>query len=124
VAATPRRGPFGAQGTSGVAPALAQEPGPAYLSGLAACVREVGVPVTTPCYIPSPCIGVCRLDEARLLCEGCLRTTQEIARWPYADSPERLEILQRLRERRRAAGRTSEADSRPRRRTLARLGVA
>lgn len=66
--------------------------------------------------IPSPCIGVCRLDRARELCEGCLRTTQEIARWPYAEMPERLAILQSLRERRRAAGRTSPADSRPRRR--------
>ena len=66
--------------------------------------------------IPSPCIGVCRLDEGRRLCEGCLRTTQEIARWPYADTAERLEILQLLRERRRAVGRTSVADSRPRRR--------
>ncbi len=71
---------------------------------------------TTTIDIPSPCVGVCRLDAARLLCEGCLRTTREIARWPYAETPERLEILQRLRERRRAAGRTSPADSRPRRR--------
>jgi predicted Fe-S protein YdhL (DUF1289 family) len=45
-----------------------------------------------------------------------MRTTQEIARWPYADTPERLDILQLLRERRRAVGRTSPADSRPRRR--------
>jgi uncharacterized protein len=66
--------------------------------------------------IPSPCIGVCRLDVARLVCEGCLRTTIEIARWPTADTPERLQILQQLRERRRAIGRTSVADSRPRRR--------
>jgi uncharacterized protein len=66
--------------------------------------------------LPSPCIGVCRLDAGRLLCEGCLRTTQEIARWPYADTTERLDILQALRERRRAVGRTSAADSRPRRR--------
>jgi predicted Fe-S protein YdhL (DUF1289 family) len=78
-----------------------------------------GLPsVSTAIDIPSPCIGVCRLDPVSHLCEGCLRTTQEIARWPYADVPERHEILQRLRERRRAAGRTSEADSRPRRRAL------
>ena len=45
-----------------------------------------------------------------------MRTTQEIARWPYADTTERLDILQLLRERRRAVGRTSPADNRPRRR--------
>lgn len=66
--------------------------------------------------IPSPCIGVCRLDVARQVCEGCLRTTIEIARWPAAGTQERLQILQQLRERRRAIGRTSVADSRPRRR--------
>jgi predicted Fe-S protein YdhL (DUF1289 family) len=67
-------------------------------------------------------MGVCRLDEVTRLCQGCLRTTSEIARWPYADSGERLVILGRLRERRRAAGRTSDADSRPRRRAAARAG--
>jgi predicted Fe-S protein YdhL (DUF1289 family) len=66
--------------------------------------------------IPSPCIGVCRLDPATGLCAGCMRTTAEIAAWPDADSAERLAIVLRLRERRRAAGRTSLADSRPRRR--------
>jgi predicted Fe-S protein YdhL (DUF1289 family) len=67
--------------------------------------------------IPSPCIGVCRLDPATRLCAGCMRTADEIAAWPDADSAERLAIVLRLRERRRAAGRTSYADSRPRRRS-------
>ena len=66
--------------------------------------------------IPSPCIGVCRLDRTTGLCAGCMRTSAEIAAWPGADSAERLAIVLRLRARRRAAGRTSVADSRPRRR--------
>jgi hypothetical protein len=66
--------------------------------------------------IPSPCIGVCRLDPVSGLCAGCMRTLAEIAAWPGADDDERLAIVQRLRARRRAAGRTSAADSRPRRR--------
>jgi len=66
--------------------------------------------------IPSPCIGICRLDRETRQCEGCLRTAREIARWPYADNTERLTIVNDLRERRRARGRTSAADSRPRRR--------
>lgn len=52
--------------------------------------------------VPSPCVGVCRLDEARLYCEGCQRTMREIARWPYADDAERRAIVDGLRERRRA----------------------
>ncbi len=70
--------------------------------------------------IPSPCIGICKLDPASGLCLGCMRTAIEIAAWPRASDALRLEIVHRLRERRRAAGRTSAADSRPRRR---RLGV-
>jgi predicted Fe-S protein YdhL (DUF1289 family) len=48
-----------------------------------------------------------------------MRTLDEIAAWPAATSEERLAIVRRLRARRRAAGRTSAADSRPRRRRLA-----
>ncbi|HET6469671.1 MAG TPA: DUF1289 domain-containing protein [Geminicoccaceae bacterium] len=70
--------------------------------------------------IPSPCIAICELDEVTRRCKGCLRTPREIARWPYADNAEKLEIVQRLRERRRALGITSDADSRPRRRLRAR----
>ena len=35
--------------------------------------------VTEP--VPSPCISVCRMDAASGLCEGCLRTLDEIAAW-------------------------------------------
>jgi predicted Fe-S protein YdhL (DUF1289 family) len=69
--------------------------------------------------IPSPCIGVCRLDPGTGLCTGCMRTPHEIAAWPTAGDAERLAIVLQLRVRRRAAGRTSAADSRPRRRRSA-----
>jgi hypothetical protein len=68
--------------------------------------------------IPSPCIGVCRLDPETGLCAGCLRTPDEIAAWPAADTAGRMAILTVLKARRRAAGRTSAADSRPRRRAV------
>jgi hypothetical protein len=66
--------------------------------------------------IPSPCIGVCRLEPATGLCAGCFRTAAEIVRWPAASGTERLAIVRHLRERRRSRGITSPADSRPRRR--------
>jgi predicted Fe-S protein YdhL (DUF1289 family) len=52
-----------------------------------------------------------------------MRTVDEIASWPTANDAERLAIVLNLRVRRRAAGRTSAADSRPRRRRGTR-GVA
>ncbi|MCP4329023.1 MAG: DUF1289 domain-containing protein [Alphaproteobacteria bacterium] len=66
--------------------------------------------------IPSPCIAVCTLDPVTGYCRGCMRTAHEIGRWPVAENEERLAIVEQLKARRRAAGRTSAADSRPRRR--------
>jgi uncharacterized protein len=31
--------------------------------------------------VPSPCMSVCRMDMDTELCEGCLRTLDEIAAW-------------------------------------------
>lgn len=48
-------------------------------------------------------MGVCSLDE-RGMCEGCLRTTAEIARWSQMNDDERLTIMDvlPLREAQRA----------------------
>ena len=50
--------------------------------------------------MPSPCISVCRMDEASGLCEGCLRTIEEIATWSRLDDAGRRLVLQRLSPRR------------------------
>jgi predicted Fe-S protein YdhL (DUF1289 family) len=42
--------------------------------------------------ILSPCTGICRLD-ARGLCEGCLRTGDEIARWRSMSDGERRHLM-------------------------------
>ena len=36
-------------------------------------------PEATP--VPSPCIGLCRMDAAHGWCEGCHRTIEEITAW-------------------------------------------
>lgn len=41
---------------------------------------------------PSPCIGVCQLDDAERLCVGCGRTVDEIARWLQLDEVEREKV--------------------------------
>ena len=40
----------------------------------------------------SPCIGICRMG-ADGLCQGCLRTTDEIARWMYLSDEERGHLM-------------------------------
>ena len=52
--------------------------------------------------IESPCISVCEIKPETGLCSGCWRTREEIAIWARADKVLRLEILERLHERRAA----------------------
>ena len=52
--------------------------------------------------LPSPCISVCRMDAASGLCEGCLRTLDEIATWAMMDDPGRRAVWLRIEERARA----------------------
>lgn len=49
---------------------------------------ESGAP---PSAVPSPCIGLCRLD-AEHVCVGCGRRMYEIVAWSEADDAKRLKI--------------------------------
>jgi predicted Fe-S protein YdhL (DUF1289 family) len=49
----------------------------------------------------SPCIKVCQMDPVRGVCIGCCRSLDEIARWGGMSEAERLEILDKLPERRK-----------------------
>jgi uncharacterized protein len=49
----------------------------------------------------TPCTGVCRLDT-RGLCEGCLRTGDEIARWSTMDDIQKLWIMDEVLPHRQA----------------------
>jgi uncharacterized protein len=54
----------------------------------------------------SPCIGICSLGEDGL-CEGCHRTSSEIASWLHMNDDQRLRLMESvlpLREA-KAAGR-------------------
>ena len=52
--------------------------------------------------VPSPCISVCRMNEATGLCEGCYRTIDEIVRWGNADDESKRAIWARIEQRRKA----------------------
>ena len=54
----------------------------------------------TTAGVPSPCINVCRIDEASGWCEGCLRTLDEIAAWATLDDTGKRRVWKHLRERR------------------------
>ncbi len=49
---------------------------------------------------PSPCISVCRIEPSSGLCEGCLRTLDEIAQWGSMDDDARQAVLRAIDARR------------------------
>ena len=50
--------------------------------------------------VQSPCIDVCRMDANSGLCEGCLRTLDEIANWAAATDDAKHLILVAIAQRR------------------------
>lgn len=58
----------------------------------------------TPLPVPSPCVGICRIDAATGYCLGCARTTDEIAQWSEAADDERLLVWSSLPGRFTALG--------------------
>ena len=49
--------------------------------------------------LPSPCISVCRMDAASGLCEGCLRTLDEIASWGMLDNGDKRAVWALIEQR-------------------------
>jgi predicted Fe-S protein YdhL (DUF1289 family) len=58
----------------------------------------------TAAPVPSPCTSVCRMSPRTGLCEGCLRTLDEIAAWSRMDDDEKRAVWQLLEERRQQQG--------------------
>ncbi|MES2743171.1 MAG: DUF1289 domain-containing protein [Pseudomonadota bacterium] len=46
----------------------------------------------TQAAVPSPCIGLCTMDRGSGLCQGCLRTIDEIVAWRQADDAYKLAV--------------------------------
>jgi predicted Fe-S protein YdhL (DUF1289 family) len=53
--------------------------------------------------IQTPCINICEIDFDTLLCKGCGRTREEVARWMSFSDAERATIMAALPERMRKA---------------------
>lgn len=51
--------------------------------------------------VPSPCIGICHLGSDGL-CEGCMRSGDEIARWIAMGDSERRHLMDTELPRREA----------------------
>ena len=49
--------------------------------------------------VPSPCINVCRMVPETGLCEGCMRTIDEIVAWGRADDTYKRAVWAEIRRR-------------------------
>jgi predicted Fe-S protein YdhL (DUF1289 family) len=50
-------------------------------------------------FVPSPCINICKMDAQTGLCEGCLRTIDEIVAWGTASESDKRNVWVEIRER-------------------------
>lgn len=52
--------------------------------------------------VNSPCVSICQMDAVRGLCNGCLRTLDEIAAWSGMDGSAKSAVWALLAQRARA----------------------
>jgi predicted Fe-S protein YdhL (DUF1289 family) len=64
-------------------------------------------------FVPSPCIGVCALDDATNMCIGCGRTLAEVAAWSRLTNAQRREVVARLPDRLEALARSRATREEP-----------
>jgi predicted Fe-S protein YdhL (DUF1289 family) len=66
---------------------------------LATQARKVREDAATGVEPPSPCLSVCRMNAGSALCDGCMRTIDEIAAWGLMQSPQRLAVWMAIEQR-------------------------
>ena len=54
-------------------------------------------PAATP--VPSPCVSLCKMDPETGLCQGCLRSLDEIVAWASADDDFKRAVWAQIRRR-------------------------
>mgnify|MGYP000004503672 FL=1 len=50
-------------------------------------------------HVPSPCVSICVVHPTTGLCEGCLRTLDEIAAWGQMPSAQQRSVWQHIQVR-------------------------
>jgi uncharacterized protein len=49
--------------------------------------------------VPSPCINICQMDQSTGLCQGCMRTIDEIVKWGSAPDEYKRAVWGEIRQR-------------------------
>jgi uncharacterized protein len=69
------------------------------MNGIETIADKVHLALVMAENLPSPCMSVCRMDETDGLCEGCLRTLDEIARWSAMTDAGKREVWASIGQR-------------------------
>ncbi|WP_151632157.1 DUF1289 domain-containing protein [Noviherbaspirillum aerium] len=56
-------------------------------------------PATDQGRVPSPCINICKMNAQTGLCEGCLRTIEEIVQWGAGSEEYKRAVWVEIRRR-------------------------
>ncbi|WP_175624289.1 MULTISPECIES: DUF1289 domain-containing protein [Oxalobacteraceae] len=72
---------------------------PAHPEDLDVLISYLDIDATS---LPSPCIGICRVDPRTTYCSGCMRTIDEITVWGAIDDDGRRQIWRDIIARRTA----------------------
>ena len=59
----------------------------------------MSTPLPSTTRVPSPCVSVCRMDDASGLCVGCWRTLDEIAAWATLGDEAKRAVWQHIEQR-------------------------
>ena len=62
-------------------------------------MNDARLPPEQQTPVPSPCINVCKMSPVTGLCEGCLRTIDEIVAWSRADDAYKRAVWAEIRRR-------------------------
>ncbi|KQV51861.1 DUF1289 domain-containing protein [Massilia sp. Root335] len=62
-------------------------------------MSDASLPPERQTPVPSPCINVCKMSPVSGLCEGCLRTIDEIVAWSRADDDYKRAVWSEIRRR-------------------------
>ncbi|WP_395007732.1 DUF1289 domain-containing protein [Undibacterium sp.] len=68
------------------------------------------VSITEQSDIVSPCVKLCKIDKHSSLCQGCLRTIDEITVWSRANRELKLQIWEKIEERKLSELSNSNSD--------------
>jgi predicted Fe-S protein YdhL (DUF1289 family) len=49
--------------------------------------------------VPSPCIGICKMDEERNWCSGCFRSIPELTAWSTASADSKRALWREIKQR-------------------------